>query len=197
MTAGVVYIVYGDNARREMGASRESVKRHSHIPVHIISDAPQVDTGARWQKVNLDTLSPYDETVYLDADTRAHGKLAPLFDILTDGWDMALSPSTAQGGEWLWHLPLDERNATQAALGFVALQLQAGVLAFRKTDAVLALFDAWRSEWGKWRGQDQGALLRALYAVPVRLWLLGYLWNKPSPASGGCAIEHCFGMARA
>ncbi len=149
------------------------------------------DNGTgRWAKLNLDQLSPYDPTLYLDADTRVHGDARAILSILGDGYDLAVAPSTKQGTEALWHIAEDEREATFAELGRDLLQLQGGVIAFRKTAEVHALFAAWREEWQRWRDQDQAALLRALYRCPVRLWLLSNEWN------GGALIEHRYGAAR-
>lgn len=144
----------------------------------------------RWAKVNLDALSPWSYTLYLDADTRIHGVLESGWAILRSGWDIAIAPSTVQGGDILWHVDEEERAATIAELGYQPLQLQGGVIFFRKCEAVKDFFAAWREEWERWRGQDQGALLRAMHRSPVRMWMLGRDWN------GGALIQHRYGAAK-
>ncbi len=197
---GVIYVAYGEAARRECRYSVESLRGHMDVPVSVVCDRPidgvnsiQWDDprkGARWAKLNLDTLTPYEYTLYLDADTRVHADLGNVFGILRDGWDMAIAPSTQQGASLLWHVGDAERRATLDGLGNAeALGLQAGVFGFRR--GLGAFWGAWREEWLRYNDQDQAALLRALAREPVRLWLLGRPWN------GGALVEHRFGCARA
>lgn len=173
------------------------------LPIAVISDRPlsagesqhvrfpDRDPGARLAKLNLDSLSPYERTVYLDADTRVRGSLEVGFLALDAGWEIVITPSKRQGGDALGNCPEADRQATFKALGTEdVLALQAGVMWFARTEGIARLFAAWRAEWGKHGGMDQAALLRALYANPVRLWLTGHAWN------GGEVVEHRFGAAR-
>ncbi len=189
---GVVIIAYGERAKRAGGRCAESLGDHNNLPVHIISEA-NFDDGnnlGRWAKVNLDLLSPFDCFAYLDADTLPQCNLTPGLEMLDDGWEMVIVPSGDQGDQAMWHIGKWEREATVSEAGCLPLQLQAGVMFVRKCPAIHHLFKAWRDEWQRWRGQDQAALLRALYRSPVRVYLLGRPWN------GGELIEHHFGEAR-
>jgi len=150
----------------------------------------QVDNGGRWAKVNLNNLSPFTHTLYIDADTLVHGDLSAGFDILSDGWDAAIVPSQQQGTELLWHVTEEERQATLDELEYEPVQLQGGLFFFQKNEPVDRFFTAWRSEWLRWKGQDQGALLRALKDAPIHIWLLGFPWN------GGAIVAHRYGRAR-
>lgn len=201
MTRGVVYVAYGEPARREMAESLRTLReRNPRLGVCLISDEPlpdvqnvameDTDPGARWPKLHVDVLSPYDDTLYLDADTRVWGDLSPGFDLLDDGWELVMVPSVCQGGTYLWHLTPEDRDATFRELGHSLVQLQGGMMLFRKCEAIHTLFSRWREEWLRFKSQDQGALLRALYAAPVRLWLLGRPWN------GGALVAHKYGRAK-
>lgn len=182
MTKGIIYVAYGDKALAEAGMSIRALRqRHDHtMPIAVVSEQPVEGArhipfddprwGARWAKLNLDLLTPFEQTVYLDADTRPRAALTPLFDALSDGFELVIAPSAMQGDKALWHVDKQEREDTLDDFGFTPLQLQAGVLAFRRCEAVTALFAAWREEWRG--GQDQAALLRALYRCPVKLWLM-------------------------
>ena len=197
---GIVYIAYGEPARREAAKSIQTLRERHVLDVTVISDvrlpgtrwvkAEDRDPGARWVKVNLDLLTPYGRTLYLDADTRVYGKVNAGFDMLADGWEMVMTASGRQKEDFLWHLGAEDRDATMRMFGNWALQLQGGMIFFRKCDAIRRLFAAWRREWLRFRGQDQGALLRALHENPMRLWLLGRPWN------GGAIITHNFGRAK-
>ncbi len=199
---GVVYIAYGDPARREAGYGIASLRAvHPDLPVAVIGEAPiagtrfipweRQDAGARWAKVNLGRLTPFEDTLYLDADTRVRAPLMAGFDALQDGWDMALTTSANQECDWLWHVSEAERARTEAQVGR-ALQLQAGMMFWRTNAATARLFERWAAEWQVWRGQDQAALLRALDSAPVRVCLLGRCFNS----AGGAVVDHRFGMAR-
>lgn len=191
-------MAYGLRARQETEEAIRFLRAHNDLPVTVVGERVNAldhigfgDPGTgRWAKINLDLLTPYDDTLYLDADTRIHGDISAGLRVLADGWDMAICPSTKQGTELLWHVDEAERKATFKELGHDLLQLQGGVIFFRKSPEVHALFQAWREEWQRWRDQDQAALLRALYRCPVRLWLLDNEWN------GGSLIEHRYGAAR-
>jgi len=196
-----VYIAYGSAARKEARLSIKSLRQHNKGNVTVISDkrlgvgkfhkmSPGPGTPGRWAKVNLDTLG-FEQTCYLDADTRVYGSLQVGFDILDAGWDMVIVPSGQQDDGLLRHVSEAEREVTLSELGNSdVLQLQGGVFWFRHNERTLALFEAWRDEWLRWKDQDQGALLRALNKVPIRLWLLG------KPFNGGPVVGHRFGMAR-
>lgn len=186
MTCGITYVAYGDRARAECVMSLAALKRVSNLPVATISAEPITDArhipfddprwGARWAKLNLDLLTPFDQTLYLDADTRPRANPALLFDILSDGYDLVVADSTMRGAKALWHVDRAEREDTLDAFGFTPVQLQAGMFAFRRNEAMRTLFAAWREEWRG--GQDQAALLRALYRVPVRMWLVSHALSE-------------------
>ena len=142
--------------------------------------------GARWAKLNLDKLAPWPSYLYLDADTRVCGDLSAGFDILADGWDMAITASKHQETNWLWQASEEERAETGNAL---KLSLQGGVFYARQCERIHQFLDTWRAQWLRFGHIDQGALIRALYQCPVRLWLLDRTYND------GELIEHRWGRA--
>ena len=195
---GVAYITYGDASEREMAYSLDTLRRFHDWPlVQMRSRVPGMTedmTGkqkSRLAKVTMLDWTPWDDTLYLDADTRINGDLSAGFRILDDGWDMAMAFSENQGHDWLWHVLDDDRALTKETWdGLQALQLQCGVMFVRKNEATRALFDAWRREWAWHKDEDQAAFLRAWRESPVRLWLLGRAWN------GGGLVAHYHGRVR-
>lgn len=192
---GVAFVAYGDKADREAGYAVQSLRRHHDWPVcefrgHLPGE-PDTDKGrSRWAKTHLLDWTPFDRTLYLDADTRVQGDISAGFDMLAAGWDMVLAPSDNQGEDWLWHVSEEERLFTRHALAGEPVQLQAGVFFVQRNDRTRALWRHWAEEWRWFADEDQGALLRALAACPVRLWLLGRPWN------GGGLIQHFHGRVR-
>lgn len=203
MDRGACYVVYGDPARREAAMSIRSLwENMPSLPVAVVSDREMVegvihiheeeaDPGGRLAKLYLDRLSPFDQTLYIDADTRVRRPMWAGFDILEDGWDLVLAHSEMQEDRRLWHIGEEEREATYQVCGCEdVLQLQAGVMFFARSPEIRRFFLRWRREWFTFWDQDQGALLRALQEVPVRVWVLGRPWN------GGAMIAHHFGRAK-
>jgi len=201
---GIVYIAQGDNARNQAQAAVKMLQRLGcDLPVAVIADQAiegacpiycedkADDPGARWAKVHLYDLSPFDDTLYLDADTRAmSAEISVGFDVLDDGWELVITPSNNQGDDWLWHVGAAEREATETSFGGRVAVLQGGVFWFRRCDAVRGLFEAWADEWQRYQGQDQAALLRAMRRAPVKCYLLG------RPFNGGSVVKHLFKWAR-
>lgn len=190
---GAVVIGFGKKAQAEALKCKAAWFEHHTVPLSLFDQPAPGMTNAqasRWAKVNLDNLSPYDQTLYLDADTRAQADLSAGFDMLDDGFDLVISPSPNQGEDCLWHIEEPERQRTIDDLGYLPLQLQAGLFFFRKSPEMLAFFEAWREEWELYRNQDQAAFLRALKHCPLKIWLLGRPWN------GGALVQHKFGACR-
>lgn len=199
MTHGVVYVAYGPKAVAEAAASIETLRRFHTWPIACIGDPLPVPDVARivhqprgkpgrWAKVNLDLLTPFSATLFLDADTRIHGDLSAGFGLLERGADLVLVPSRPQRHEGLSHLLPAERAVTLDEVTLDPLQLNTGVMWFARA-RVAGLFAAWRAEWERWQDKDQGALLRALERAPVVLRLLGAPFN----AADGAVVEHRFG----
>jgi len=197
---GVVYVAYGEPAKAAAGRAIESLKaHHPDMPVTVIGERVQearllpfksIDRLGRWAKINIDQLSPYDPTLYLDADTLVQADITAGFEIVEDGWDLAIVASKYQTAQWLWHVGNEERTATMHEMGGMCLQLGGGVFWFVKNERTARFFDLWREEWKRWQGQDQAALIRALQRAPLKVWCLSKVWN------GGDVIQHRYGTAR-
>jgi hypothetical protein len=200
MSRGVFYIAIGDAAEREYEISCRSLKKHNNnLEVAVCRDAGgRVPLAAsRFAKLNIFDATEWQQIMYLDADTRVKGDVSLGFDILDDGWDMVICPSSNQGNDVLCHVDEAERGDTFAALGFVdVLQLQAGVFWVARNERTEMLWSTWRAEWMLRQGQDQGALLRALYQEPVKVWLLGSEHFNDRRRNKGAVVEHHFGRAR-
>jgi hypothetical protein len=189
---GVCYIAIGDNAEREAEQSIQGLQRYNDLEhtVNTLTDGTGPVQRSRYLKTTLYDWSPYEQTLYLDADTRVRGSVMGLFAMLDDGWDMVIAPSVNQGARLLAHVRAEERDLTYDELGYRPVQLQGGVLAFRRNERVATLFEVWHREWLRFRDMDQAALLRSLRQVPVRVYLVG------QPFNNGAVINHHFGQAR-
>ena len=186
---GVVYVACGVNAIREATESIRTLKNLHRYPVEMIKDEADGMPG-RWAKTKLFSLSPFDFTLFLDADTRIHGDVSWGFKALADGWDLIMVPSKITDKP-LHNLDENEQIVTLKELGNTfPLMLNTGVMWFRKNERVGRLFSEWHTEWLRWKRHDQGAFLRALMRTPVKLFIAG------RPFNGGEVIEHLFGRAK-
>ncbi len=199
-----VIIAYGNKAIQSAKRCISGIKKHSNIPIVIISNTVFCDEvtcifdnpgyGARLAKLSLFDIVPmqYRFVLYLDADTEPIGDISIGFDVLYDGFDIALSPSINQGIDVFSHIKnKDEVKRTHERLfNPFPLQLQAGVMFLNRTNTMLSLFNAWRDEWSIFGRQDQAALLRALEYNHVKMWILSNEWNN------GSIIRHHFGEAK-
>ena len=202
MNKGVVWVAFGKKAQKEAALSKTSFLKHNRASTRVFKElsfpSPEglsVKQQAHWAKVNVDKWSPYKHTLMLDADTRIKGDLSLGFQMLVKGWEMVMVPSVPNyaGERPFWHLSEPERIETLKELGTgLHVMFNTGVIFFKRTKAVQTLFEAWRSEWLRFKEWDQGAFLRALRKHPVNLWLLG----SPFNSRGGEVVNHLFGRAR-
>lgn len=193
---GVLYVAYGDPARKCAKAAMKTFKRFhdSCVEIALVSDAPigvedifiecdDVDVGGRHAKTRIYDIAPahWEYVMYLDADTEVVGRGDYLFRLLHDGWDMVICKNPGKyhiASQMVRSDNLDECEHTFDLLGTdELLQLNGGVFAFQRNERTGHFFHAWHEEWKRWGKRDQGALLRALFANPIKLFVLGNEWN--------------------
>ena len=190
MSSGVCFIAVGPKAELETRLAREYVT----LPVFTqVTSIPGMSDkqSSRLHKTTIPAWSPFDYTLYCDADTRIYGDVTPGFDALASGFDLALAPSTNQGDGAFWHIAHSEKDATISELGYTPVQWQCGVMFIARNERTARLFAMWNYEWKRYRDEDQAAFVRALHNAPVKIFALGYPWN------GGAVIGHRFGACRA
>jgi hypothetical protein len=141
------------------------------------------DIGGRAAKVMIDKLAPKEWTYisYLDVDTEVIAAETFLWNVVEDGWDMAICKNPSR-----FHVISqmkrsdngDECDYTFRLLGTDQLiQLNGGVFCYQRNPRTRAFFQRWEAEWRRYGKRDQAALLRALFANPIKLYVLGNEWN--------------------
>lgn len=193
---GVLYVAYGEPSRNCAKAAIASFRAHMPgIEVAVASttplgvedqfiEYPDIDIGGRHAKTKIYEIAPRDweYVLYLDADTEVVADISFLYGVLQDGWDMVICKNPDKY-HVAWEMKRsdnhDECDYTFAQLGTGELiQLNGGVFGFARNERTRAFFDAWHTEWQRWGKRDQGALLRALWQCPLRLYVLeNYPWN--------------------
>jgi hypothetical protein len=179
---GILYIAYGEKAILNVEHAISILRNHNRtLPVAVISDQKincdvwieqeDLDLGARSIKTRMYQFSPFQKTLYLDADTELQCDPEPYFDILDSvdlimalDWHMEFRENTWQG-----LLPEETRVTLKETNGGYFLYYNTGVIFFNKCDSVEKLMTAWHEEWKRWGRQDQPAMFRAMVKNPVRL----------------------------
>jgi hypothetical protein len=176
MTRGILYIVWGDKIESQLQRSIESVKKiYPGMPTHVERVENLAERGLL-QKAKMASVSPFESTLYLDADTVVLGNLDYAFD-RAEEFGLACSicecPWTRRYGEY-----------------------NTGVIFF--TQKSRAVFDAWESlaptvpasgRWavaieGKIYGSahdDQASFARAIQSCRLNPYVLPLNYNFRPP----------------
>ena len=193
--SGVYVVAYGQEARDCAERCLRSVKQFMpELQTALVGTAPlgiedifihepDYDVGGRRAKLKIDELAPaaWKYVLYLDADTELTAPIPLFFDLLRDGYEFVICTNPDR-----FHTTRnmkrpdnhEEVERTYAIMGHDdMMQYNGGVFAFRRGDRTAAFFRRWIAEWMQEAKRDQAALLRALWAEPLRLYLLGNEWN--------------------
>ncbi len=214
-TRGIYCVAFGEPSRRCAARLLASIKRHMpDIPVALCAakplgqedvfiEQPDSDVGGRRAKLRAYDLAPaeWQSVLYLDADTEVVAPVYQLFEWIEAGWELAICKDV---GETLHSFERKNNRpelaeTTQAVGTLHALQLNGGVWAFARNERVAGFFHRWQQEWERYGQRDQGALMRALYADPLRVLWLGHQWNTFPQYTKGietAGIMHYPGDAR-
>lgn len=194
--AGIYIVAFGDPARDCAQRLIASAQTHMpDVPTCLVSDRPlggetvfveetDYDIGARRAKLKIAELAPaeWDYVLYLDADTELVAPVSFLFDALQDGWELVICTNPTKYASTRMMIRPDNREEVEKTwneIGFDDfLQLNGGVFGFRRNARTTAFFARWVEQWMQYAKRDQAALLRSLYADPLRTLLLTNVWNS-------------------
>ncbi len=192
-TRGIYCVAFGEPARACAVRMMETAKQHlPEIPIALVAACPigledvfiqaeDSDVGGRRAKLRAYELSPFETTLYLDADTEVVGDIRLYFQLVEDGWEFVICKDphlmdTMKSFQRANNLA-ETREIEQELYTLNTLQFNGGVWAFGRGERVAAFFRRWQAEWEKHAGRDQGALIRAMYADPLKVIVLGNEWN--------------------
>ena len=181
LTKGVIYIVSGARYTEMAIASAQSLKRHnSDLKVHLITDQEieiilHIDSidiikdAHRRSKVDYMYKSPFEHTLYLDADTFVLHNLDELFDVLLR-FDIAMAHAHKRNKT---HLQKWREEIPQAFP-----QMNSGVVLFRKNKETLKLLKDWQEVFhAAGFKRDQITLRELLWLSDLRIHILPPEYN--------------------
>lgn len=179
---GVIYITVGEAYTRQALESAASVKQHSpSIAVHLFTDQPQpqsphldgvtrVENPHNRSKIDYIHQSPFDRTLYLDADTRIVADISHLFDLL-DQFDLAIAHAHQRNHfptNQPWRIPIPEAFP----------QMNGGVLLFRNSPETIGLLKDWQKAYHENSfAKDQVTLRELIWLSKLRITILPPEYN--------------------
>ena len=211
--SGMYCVAFGKPSRKCAVKCIESFKKHHpDVPVAFAGVEPlnagedvfcqreDIDIGGRLAKLAVYDAAPADwkYVLYLDADTEVIGNVSFLFKLLADGWEAVICKDMSKYHVARMMKRPDNHKETEETLNLIGcgevMQYNGGVFGFRRCANTQRFFELWNAEWQKYGARDQGALLRALYQNPLRLFLLGNQWNAsdryPWPVDKIAIVHH-------
>jgi len=220
---GIVYMSFGERAARGVKESAMSLRRIGlNIPICAIGTTPvdgypfiewrgenpfDISQRKNFQfragrvKPRLYGLTPFERTLYIDADTEFMDDILPGFECLDD-FDIAVARENLTIGQLYnkslagWEINIKERDATMKELGEGpnVYFLNSGVLFFRKSHAVETAMCRWHEAWMEWQQWDeQLAFMRGFHRTPeARVKILEPQWNHPHRMKG-IVVFHNYG----
>lgn len=217
MTRGIYCVAFGDPARSCAKKMMQSAKRHMpKIPIclcaakkigheDILIKQPDSDIGGRRAKLKAYELAPktWKSVLYLDVDTKVVADISFYFQLIEDGWEFVICKDphlmdTMHSFKRRNNI-VELRETETEIYTLHTLQFNGGVWAFGRNKRVAAFFKRWQAEWEKHAQRDQGALIRAMYRDPLKVYVLGNEWNTFDKYSKGiktAGLRHYPGAAR-
>lgn len=179
MSRGVLFLAAGDACVRKCKVAVAQLRRHDPAePVAVATDYPAAFPGVtvvplprgpaglatRVHKTRMYDLSPFAETLYLDADVIPLASVSRVWDHAGDAALAMVREVEYPTAGTFRHSPDWDGGSAPAA---DTPHFNAGVIAFRRTPAVAALMAAWHREWLPHGRRDQPPLCRALAEAGV------------------------------
>ena len=188
------------------------------LPITLLSDWPQLQgvdlrgTGislrmvrpvlpaaanmfsSRRIKTSLASLSPYRESLYLDADMLTMQPLGPLWQTL-ERHAIGLVPDRMPLVSLCDHVDQEEKAYTLEWVGGEAQQFNSGLILWRAGEPTANLFQHWQQQWRCFGRQDQLALVRAIASTGIQVAVLPTSYNTSPRDARGKPVHllHCWG----
>jgi hypothetical protein len=232
---GIIYMCFGDKALQEFEHSVLSLRKvKCDLPVAVVGNigAGKIPQSIKdgtimipWKGENpfqsdrtnnfkflagrvkpfLHTVSPFEQTMYIDCDTEFLHNPEPAFDLLKH-WDFLCTQERLFVSQLYnrpragWFHNYEERDQTILELGANGdfPFWNSGVFFFRKNENTANLFKFWYTEWRRWELWDeQLALMRAANRSNARIFPLPEIWNYPHDDNPKAIIYHWYGRGTA
>lgn len=205
MNRGAIYTAHGEVWAQRCADSVKSLRAHmpvlpitvfTNLHYHFIASdvailpIPEGIAPRALKPTYALAHSPYESTLYIDADTRVCGDLTPAFDAL-DTYDLLIALQQPLGADADHDIPE------------IFPSFNGGILFYRRTRAVATLLKLWgdeyRSSLERDRGYDEPSLRRAIASTPGLSWLplpKAYNFRTDEPYVVDCVPRILHGKSR-
>ena len=198
---GVLYLAIGEEYCGLTIASISSLRRYGYDgPIRVVTDmpgwlpsefeceiivVPDASDGlaSRSFKTRLFEFA-YKSTLFLDSDAIPIGNVNDIWGYL-DGCSIAMvadaRPNVGVQVDQTRHHRSRDEYEMMVSLGLTSRSFyNSGVILFRRSPAIAALFRSWHQEWSRFRKMDQMALVRATALTRTSVRTLPSAWNCPA-----------------
>ncbi len=182
---GLLTVAFGAEFERMAAHTCAYSRKFTDLEITVLTNIPEKDRHEKWKEVSnvnfvyindvhtknrhyktsMIDYSPYDKTIYIDADAIVQQKgVEKVFDRL-EGKDIMLNIY----GKWIDRIPLSYYRRAMALLGVTApLTVYYGAfIAFTKSDGAKKFFKAWNANWKKARmSREMPALACTVKKMP-------------------------------
>lgn len=195
---GIIYVATGVNFIKMAIQSARSFHKYSpSLKIHLFADwqtsgfnfatdsqpftsVTNIEKPHSRSKIEYMPLTPFDRTLFLDADTYALGDISNIFGVL-DEFDFALTHA---------HLRASRLKTWRTSIPEAFPQFNSGVILYKQTKAIAQLFADWKLAFAQAGfDTDQITLRELLWLSQIRLATLPpeynignikyfFTWNK-------------------
>jgi glycosyltransferase involved in cell wall biosynthesis len=188
LSKGVLIVAVGRRYLDLALSCAKSIKQYSNLPIALVTtenlsleektnfqmilNTRRSDFGfsdqqeARLLKGASYWISPFNETIYLDADTVCRGDIDCIWRFLGSA-QIAMTKDAIAPTVGRSLVKGMEKDCTVQRLGADFAQYSGGVLVWRRGLHVEKFFENWLAEWLVWCAIDQLALARALHRTKI------------------------------
>lgn len=153
---GVIYVAFGRVYLAQALFSLQTLRKFNpNLSVCIVTNVPDVEISdinvivkyfdepsshSRFYKTDLYELSPFEKTIFIDADTEVKCDLSICSDLLTE-YDLLIRPEPLSIGDLSSEKKPKEKFEILKRYG----EFNSGVMLFKKTELVKEFFSRWNS----------------------------------------------------
>jgi hypothetical protein len=207
-TCGILTVAYGADYDRCAAHAFLWGRKYTDLPIFIITNVtqrspvwekvgnvkflyfPREQRDNRRPKLGMDLLTPFDKTLYIDADSVIQNPGVGIFEKLLDDHEMVFNwRITFQPGEKIWNIYA--RCMKQFGVTKPISICNGGIIAFRKGESTRILFNTWLKMWEEFgTGREMAPLNCAIKKTGIDYGSFPLLYFADAGRSDNSIIQH-------
>jgi len=210
MSSGFFIVAYGKEYDKCAAYAWAFSRRFTGLPLCVVTNLKPEERCSKWKdvknvefkyfqkeqkenrrpKLGMDLLTPYDKTLYMDADCVIQKPGVEVFERLLDendaifNWRITFNP-----GEKIWNIYA--RCMKQFGIEKPISIYNGGLIAFKKMPAVRELFTMWQEFWvSAGRGREMAPLNCAIKKTGIQIGTFPLLYFADAGRNDNVIIQH-------